>query len=218
MNIPPIQRRPTAAGSADRTLQRLRAAKAGNGEAYDALFAGSVDRLQLFLRVRLGNGLRRFEESVDLLQETYLAAHQAFADFSVPASGDAGRAFFGWLCAIAENCIRQRADHHGAKKRRAPSNAAAQRCSRVFESIAAGTLGPATRAERLDERHRIASAMLALDEDPRELLLLRHFEGLGYGEIARRTKRSESSARRDVAAALQLLGKQLAPGQQEMSP
>jgi RNA polymerase sigma-70 factor (ECF subfamily) len=186
------------------TLARLRAAKSGDLDAYDELFANTVDRLQLFLRVRLGQGLRLAEESADLLQETYLAAHQAFANFEIPATGDPERAFFGWLCTIAENCIRRRADHHGAQKRRPKGKL--QRISRIMEGVSAGSLGPATRAERLDQRHRLAQAMLQLEDGPRQLLVLHHFENLSGAEIARRTQRSESSVRRDLAAAVRQLG------------
>jgi len=183
---------------------RLRAAKSGDLDAYDELFAQTVDRLQLFLRVRLGRGLRAVEESVDLLQETYLAAHQAFARFEIPDSGNPERAFFGWLCRIAENCIRGRAEHHGAKKRQPRGKL--QRVSRILDGVSAGSMGPATRAERLDERHRLAQAMLQLGDAHRELIVRHHFEHLSGAEIARRTQRSESAVRRDLATAVQQLG------------
>ena len=52
-------------------------------------------------------------------------------------------AFARWLCRIAENCIRARADYHRAEKRVPPAEL--QRASQVIDRIAAGTLGPATR-------------------------------------------------------------------------
>jgi hypothetical protein len=39
-------------------LAQIRAAQAGDPDAYDALLASTVDRLQLFLRVRLGAALK----------------------------------------------------------------------------------------------------------------------------------------------------------------
>ena len=199
---------PDKSHTRDGITQRILAAKGGDLDAYEALFAATIDRLQLFLRVRLGAQIRKAEESLDLVQETYLAAHRAFDEFEVPTTGDPERALFGWLCTIAENCIRARADHHGAKKR-SPTGQL-ERVSRILEGVAAGTIGPATRAERSDERSRVATAMLALPDTQRELLMARHFEGLSFAAIADRRDSSETSVRRDVANAVEQLGKKLA--------
>src|SRR5262249_28671049 len=68
-------------------------ARAGDREAYDRLFGLHADRALLFIRARLGPRLREKVESQDVLQEAYLAAHQAFASFRYTDEG----AFTRWL-------------------------------------------------------------------------------------------------------------------------
>jgi RNA polymerase sigma-70 factor (ECF subfamily) len=166
-------------------------------------------RLRLFIEARLGPRLRDREEPMDLVQETYLAAHRAFAEFD-PAGRPADVAFRAWLCRIAEHCICARADHHGARKRTPPAEAA--RISRILEVASAGGPGPMTAAGRADASARLLAALDALPVDQREVVLLRQFEGLSLAEIARRTDSSESTVRRRFGLASRSLGVALGPG------
>ncbi|MCP5041294.1 MAG: sigma-70 family RNA polymerase sigma factor [bacterium] len=187
----------------DQTTDLILRAKEGDQEAYDALFANAAERLQLFIRVRLGQGLREKEQSLDLLQETYLAAHKAFDSFE--DRGDGG--FVRWLCRIAENRIRSRAEFHRAA-RRIPQ-AAHERVSQVLDKLRTRTLGPATRAERVDERERLAAALAVFPDDEREILLMRFFEDVSIDDIADRQGLSPSSIRRVIGRATLRLAKEL---------
>ncbi|MCA8964046.1 MAG: sigma-70 family RNA polymerase sigma factor [Planctomycetes bacterium] len=173
-------------------------------DAFDTRFADAAERLHLFLRVRTGQALRAHEDSFDLLQETYLAARKAFGGFEDRGDG----AFVRWLCRIAENCVRARADHHGAQKRRPPAEL--ERVSQLLSRIAAGTLGPATRAERQEQRERLASGLAQLPREEREVFVMRHFEGLELDAIASRIGSSATSVRRLLGRASLRLGEQLA--------
>lgn len=172
-------------------------------DAFDARFADAAERLHLYLRVRTGQALRAHEDSLDLMQETYLAARTAFARFEDRGDG----AFVRWLCRIAENCIRARADHHAARKRRPPAELA--RVSQLLSRIAAGTLGPATRAERQEQRERLAAALAGLPREEREVFVMRHFEDLDLDAIADRTGVSATSVRRLLGRAALRLGERL---------
>lgn len=184
----------------DPTAGLIARARTGDPVAYDQLFARAAQRLQLYLRARMGPGVREKEETLDLLQETYLAALCAFPGFADRGDG----AFVRWLCRIAENCIRGRVDYHQAEKR-APA-AEIERLSQIRERIAAGTLGPATRVERRDQRRVLREAMEALPQDEREALLMRHFQDLNIETIADRLGISPTSARRLLGRATLHLG------------
>tara|TARA_R110002072_G_scaffold177524_3_gene333503 strand:- start:19144 stop:19761 length:618 start_codon:yes stop_codon:yes gene_type:complete len=186
------------------TVHLVRRANNGDQAAYDQLFAQAAERLQLFLKVRLGAALREQEDTCDLLQETYLAAHKAFARYEDRGDGS----FVRWLCHIAENCIRARADYHGAEKRRPPADL--ERASQVVEGITAGTLGPVSRAARVESRQQLATAMAQLPRDEREAMLMRHFEGEQIDAIAQSLGTSETSARRLLGRAVLRLGSVLA--------
>lgn len=182
------------------TVVLIRQANAGDREAYDQLFAQAAERLRLYLKVRLGTVLREKEDTCDLLQETYLAAHKAFGKFEDRGQGS----FVRWLCQIAENCIRARADYHGADKRR--PKAELERASQVLDRITAGTLGPVSRAARAEGRSKLAAAMAELPRDERQAMLMRHFEGLQIDAIAQALGTSETSTRRLLGRATVRLG------------
>jgi RNA polymerase sigma-70 factor (ECF subfamily) len=141
---------------------------------------------------------------MDVLQEAYLEAHKSFSRFEY--TGD--EAFSRWLCRIIENCIRGLADYHGAKKRRAPG--AVLHTSTVMQRIRDSATGVVTKADRMDSRERLARAMEELEEDQREVLLLRHFQDLTIDEIAHRTGRSPTAVRRLIGKAMTRLGGLLA--------
>ncbi|MCU0863967.1 MAG: sigma-70 family RNA polymerase sigma factor [Planctomycetes bacterium] len=197
---------PFPAPAAHPTELLLARARGGDRDAYDALFSQAADRLQIYLRVRLGPALRGHEESRDLLQETYLAAHRAFPAFEDRGEG----AFVRWLCRIAENQIRARADHHHAQKRLPPGEL--ERATRVLDRLAAAATGPVTAAGRSEQRERLAVAMAALPADEREALLQRHFEGRELDEIAQLLGTSATSVRRLLGRATLRLADRLGPG------
>ena len=76
----------------------------------------------------------------------------------------------------------------------------------MLDGIAAGTIGPATRAERSDQRKRLASAIAGLQRDEREAMLMRHFEGLDIDRLAERIGSSATSTRRLLGRATLRLG------------
>ena len=182
-----------APASTARLLQR---ARDGDRAAYDRLFALAADRLLLYVRLRLGKGLRDRLESMDVVQEAYLEAWKDLATFEPRDDG----AFARWLCRVAENRLRGLADHHGAQKRQA----------RDVEDVRRTLPGPATSAARRETRVRVEAALDRLEPDEREVLLLRHFQGLTIDEAAVVLGRSATAVRRLLGRAARRLGEELA--------
>ncbi|SRR5260370_1811632 len=170
-----------------------RKARAGDRAAYDELFRLHADRALLFIRARLGPRLREKVESCDVLQEAYLAAHQAFASFDY--TDDA--AFLRWLCRIIDNRIRDLGDHFAAQKRQ-PAPLPHSEPS-----------GPFSALDRAESREKIAHALDRLSDDHRQVLLLRYFEGLSAEETGKRMGRTAGAVRKLTARALAELGKLL---------
>jgi RNA polymerase sigma-70 factor, ECF subfamily len=168
-------------------------ARAGDRAAYDRLFARHADRALLFIQARLGPKLREKVEGCDVLQDAYLAAHRAFADFEYTDDG----AFLRWLCRIIENRIRDLGDQFGAHKRQ------------PVELPHSDPTGPSTALDRAEHRAVVARALDRLDGDYRQVLLLRYFEGLSAEEAGRRMGRSAGAVRKLTARALAELGKHL---------
>jgi RNA polymerase sigma-70 factor (ECF subfamily) len=168
-------------------------ARGGDREAYDQLFRLHADRALLFIRARLGPSLREKLESGDVLQEAYLAAHRAFAQFDY--TDDA--AFLRWLCRIIDNRIRDLGDHFAAQKRQPAPLPHSE------------PTGPFTALARAQDREKIAQALDQLSDDHRQVLLLRYFEGLSAEEAGARLSRSAGAVRKLTARALTELGKLL---------
>jgi RNA polymerase sigma-70 factor (ECF subfamily) len=168
-------------------------ARGGDRNAYDQLFSLHADRALLFIRARLGPKLREKVESVDVLQEAYLAAHQAFAGFEYTGED----AFSRWLCRIIDNRLRDLGDHFAAQKRQ------------PVEIPRSAPTGPATKLNRAEHREKVLRVLDELSDEHRQVLLLRYFEGLSAEDVGRQMGRSAGAVRKLTARALVEMGKKL---------
>src|ERR1700750_2707484 len=114
--------------------------------------------------------LRNEQDAQDVVQEAYLRAFKSFGGFH----GSNGRA---WLLTIVRNTC-----YTLLKK-----NKAIDLTTTFDEEIHAPdseSVSPATILEHTEETQLISEAMDALPAEFREILVLRHQEGLSYREIA----------------------------------
>jgi RNA polymerase sigma-70 factor (ECF subfamily) len=186
-------------------------AATGDRTAADHLFARAADRLLLFVRLRIGAALRARLDEHDVLQEVFVHAHRDLPRFDAGTASDPERAFVHWLCALAENRLRDLAAFH-RRQRRDPAREQRD-VTAVLRELQRQGHGPATSLVRREERDRLATCVDQLDGDDREVLLLRFFEGLTVDAIADRTGRSPSAVRRSLGRAAMQLGKRLGGGQ-----
>jgi RNA polymerase sigma-70 factor, ECF subfamily len=114
--------------------------------------------------------LRNEQDAQDIVQEAYLRAFRSFGGFR----GSNGR---GWLLTIVRNT-----SYTFLKK-----NKAAELTTTFDEEIHASgheSVSPATIVEHSEDKALISEAMDELPAEFREILTLRHMEGLSYKEIA----------------------------------
>ncbi len=182
------------------TAHLLSRARNGDDGATSALFATGVARLEAYAHARLGPTLRSRVEVDDVVQDTMVRALDSLGDFESRASGSFG----AWLCRIAENVIRNLAAHHGAARRNA--DAEVDRASRVLAGARTTAAGPMTRAADHDEFRALGAALDGLDDELREVVLLRHFQECTIDEIAEHTRRSPTAVRRALGRAMRTLG------------
>jgi len=171
----------------------LEHARGGSDEALDRLFRRYATKLLALIRVRMGS-LRAHTESRDVLNIVLLKAFERLEQFE---GGDA-RALMGWLARIAENEIRDQADYHGRERRDAArvvgEDQLAGLAARVRSQVSIVVLD--------EETARLERALAELDADHREVILLRHFEELGFREIGERMGRSTDACRMLLARAM----------------
>ena len=168
------------------SIDLVRRAQGGEVEALNALFERYYDRVRRVVRVRLGRKLRAHLDSGDILQDTFIRAVQGFERFEM--RDDAS--LIHWLAKIAENQIKDAADHHYAIKRDGAREVALQHLRAaqasgelVLDLSASGPL-PLDELVRNEDVGVLEECMDALREDYREALLLREYEGADWQAIA----------------------------------
>jgi len=170
-----------------------RQAQAGDDAAREQLFSLHIDRLLIFIRARLGPGLRAVVEPEDVLQDAWVAALKSFPEFTYTDE----RAFLRWMCRIIDNRLRDAQDYFQARKRQ------------PVPLPRSAPTGPSTAFRRSENREQIEKALAQLRPEHREVLLLRYFQGLSADEAADRMSRSPGAIRNLSARALVELGQQL---------
>lgn len=183
-----------------RTADLVRRAQAGDEDAYERLFARVGSRLLAYVRLQLGSRLRERLDPLDVVQETYVRAHQAFPGFEQRDE----RAFGRWLCAIADHCLKDLAEHHAARKRRPPSPLV--RGSAALARLRDQHTNPASRCARQERAERLLAAIGQLEPPEREVLLLRYFHELSVAEVVARVGRSRATVLRQLGRGRLQLG------------
>lgn len=195
----------------DATVHLLAKYKAGDDQAGSLLYDRYFDRIHAVVRLRMGPRLRAKAESLDIVQEAFLASLRRLEDFTCRTEGD----FFHWLCTITENRIRDEADRFRAKKRDPGRERPLQVRRPSRDSLLgpiselAGGASPATQVIRDEDLHRLERAIDELPQLQREALLQVRYEGQSLQEVAQRIGRSPDAVRMLVARAIVALGKHL---------
>jgi RNA polymerase sigma-70 factor (ECF subfamily) len=195
----------------DRTADLLARHRAGDPEALNVLYARYLDRLHAVVRFRLGPRLRAKIESMDVVQEAFLASLRRVERFEHRTEG----AFFHWLCGVAENRIRDQADRFAARRRDAARERPLEVRRPSRDSVLgpvreiAGTGTPSREAVREEDLARLERAIDDLPETQREALLMVRYEGLSLPEAGERLDRSADAVRMLVARAIVALGRSL---------
>ncbi len=156
-------------------------ARDGDHGAFHVLFQRHESRVYA-LAMRL---LRNPEWARDAVQDSFIKAYRALRKFE-------GRSAFGtWMYRLTYNqCLdMRRADKSGRfdeweEERLTGSEPDASSAAVLASSIP----GPGEEAERGEVREQIAKAVEALPDTLRETLIMREFDGLAYGEIAKLQK------------------------------
>ncbi len=129
-----------------------------------AAFEALVERYQRLLFTVALRMLGNYDAASDAAQNAFVKAYQKLESF------DTSQRFFSWIYRILVNeCLNARRDEH-------PHEALAPDL--------AGVDSPADLFEVEERRQRVQAAILALPLEYREVVVLRHFTGLSYDEIA----------------------------------
>ncbi|HET9120208.1 MAG TPA: sigma-70 family RNA polymerase sigma factor [Solirubrobacterales bacterium] len=153
----------------ERDLERraIRAAKAGDWDALDYLYARHADDVLKFIQ----SIVRNRHDAEDVTQEVFtklMRAIQKYEEREVP--------FAAWIMRVARNAALD----HVRARRQIPVEEV-----RIAE--------PEDERSTFETLYAFKRALAALPESQREVLVLRHIGGLSPNEIAERLGKSEAS-------------------------
>lgn len=174
--------------------QWLAAARAGSREALGRVLEAYRGYLLRLAEHELAPELRAKGGASDLVQDTFLEAHQDFAQFR----GSSEAELRGWLRQVLLHNVANFARlYHATGKRRVAREVAPDGGSSAEPGAGfiADTPSPSKEAMAHEQAEALWRAVDRLPEDYRLVLLLRHQEKLPFDEVARRMERSAVAVR-----------------------
>jgi RNA polymerase sigma-70 factor (ECF subfamily) len=184
--------------------QLLRLARAGSGPALGQLLELYRNYLTLLAGLQISRRLQSKVDAADLIQETFLQAHKHFSGFRGTSEGE----WMAWLRQILATTVAQLVRHYYGRQRRdvrleQDLAAELEDSSRVMDrALVSRQSSPSERAVRREQAVLLANALASLPADYRELIVLRHLEGLKFAEVAQRMGRTLDSVKKMWTPAL----------------
>jgi RNA polymerase sigma-70 factor (ECF subfamily) len=168
--------------------QLLHAAQAGDGATLGRLLELYRRYLALLARVQIGQRLQGKVDASDLVQETFLEAHRNFAQFRGTSEGELVRWLRQILATNLADLLRRYLGTQGRDVRlEREIEAAFDRSSVLLDrGLIAPQPSPSQQAVRREQAVLLADALDQLPDDYRDVLVLRHLEGLSFPDVARR--------------------------------
>ena len=193
----------------ERTRQLIAQARAGQREAYEALFEMYRADLAQAVERRFPDKLRPRVEVSDVIQETLVDAVRGFDDFEYQGAGS----FRGWLARIAENRLRMTFKFHAQRERRSVEREVPPAVTNAsgapgFVALADAT-SPSNAAAANEGRERIERALDGLSSDHAEVIRCVRLQGRSIAEAAAAMGRSENAVKKLLARALLELASKL---------
>ncbi|MDA1054352.1 MAG: sigma-70 family RNA polymerase sigma factor [Planctomycetota bacterium] len=186
----------------------LRQASEGEEDARGKLFAHYRDRLRRMVLLRMDRRLQGRLDPSDVMQETYITYAKRLAEYAA----ERPMPFFLWLRLITGQKLTDlHRQHLGAKMRTAAQEVSLHRSlpAATSVSLAAQLLGklpsPSQAASWEETRRQVEESLNSMEPIDREVLALRHFEGLSNSETAQVLGLKKSAASNRYIRALKRL-------------
>jgi RNA polymerase sigma-70 factor, ECF subfamily len=206
---------------ATNTQELLAQAKKGDANAVDQLLAKHREAVRRMIDLRLDPAIVQRLDASDVVQEVLIEANRRLQDYLKAPT----MPFHLWLRHIAkDHIIDAHRRHHQAQKRGVNREQPMQRpawSDRSSLDLAGQLLDqdltPASAAIQEEMQRRLREAIAQLDDDDREIILMRHYEMLANQEVAESLGLTEAAASMRYLRAVRKLRDLLAPPQSSAS-
>ena len=173
-------------------------ARGGNGVAMGSLLESYSRYLTLLARVQIGQRLQGKVDPADVVQETFLEAHRQFPQFRGTSEAEMAawlrRILAGQLALLVRRYIGTKARDMNLERELGAQ--LDQSSEAIDRGLAASISTPSQRASRREQAVLLADALGRLPEDYREVIILRHLEGIAFADVAARMGRSVDSVQK----------------------
>lgn len=180
-------------------------ARVGDEEALSELFRAHHARLVRMIELRLDPGLRRRLDPADVVQEAWLEVVRRFPEWCAREAVP----FHVWARFITRQALSQAQRRHLATSKRdalrdvaVPESHPSVSALSAADAFVVSATSPSQAASREELRTRVLAAFEDLDEIDREIVALRHFEGLSNDEAAAELAIDPSAASKRFLRAL----------------
>lgn len=186
-----------------RLMQLAERAARKEAEAFETLVAEFQPALQRFLELRIDAQLSPRVDVTDVLQETWWEFSRRLDYFlqhrPMPLKV--------WLLRMAREQLRDLRVKHVQRERRAVDRSVPlpDRSSMMLSRQLASFSTPSRHLAGWELQRSVANMVSQLPESDREILLLRHVDGLSYGDISSLLEIESSAARKRYTRALDRL-------------
>ncbi len=201
-----------AAEPADNQLLEL--AKQGDNPALARLLESYRAYMVVLARLQIGKRLQGKVDASDMAQEAVLGAYRDFPQFR----GTTEKELLAWLRGILASLMANVVRHYqGTKARdirleRQLAVELEESSQALDRGLMAAQSSPSQQVSRREQSALLAAALERLPPEWRELLILRHLEGLTFPEIAERTGRTVDILKKQWPRALAGLRREMGEG------
>ncbi len=187
-------------------IRLIRQAADGDDHAMSTLFSGQREHLLRMVSLRMDRRLRGRIDPSDVIQEAFLVAARELPAYAAnPAIS-----FYAWLRWITgQRLIDQHRRHLGAQGRAVNREVSIYQGSfpeatnaDLAAHLSARLSSPSQAAMRIERELQLQQALQSLEPLEREILALRHFEGLSNGAAAEILGLDKSATSKRYARAL----------------
>jgi len=173
----------------DKTQELLAGAEQGDADAVNRLLERHRDAVRRMIDMRMDQKLVRRVDASDIVQDVLIEANRRLADYLK----NPVMPFHLWLRHMAKDrLIDAHRRHRGAAKRSldreqpiASPGKLDQSTLDLVAELQAGERSPASEAAWRELQASFVTAIDQLDEQDREVVLMRHFEKLSNSEVAK---------------------------------
>ena len=175
----------------------LNHARCGESPAQGDLLRRFEPWLRLLARIQCESRFQAKFDASDIVQQTLLEAVRALPQFR----GSTEAELTAWLRQILAHALAHEIRrHHGAQKRDITLEVSldaelAQSSQRLGAMLAESGPSPSQQAAQRELDVLLAEVLSRLPDDYREVLILRHLDGLSHDDIAQRMNRTAGAVR-----------------------